>query len=114
MIAVIRIAGQVKQKKKSVETLSRLKLQKKFTCILVDPKDDVRMGMVASVNDEVIYGEIPKELEKELKEKRGKKGKIVFFLHPPRGGFKKSSKVRYPAGLLGKNPNIAKLLERML
>lgn len=114
MIAVIRIAGQVEQKKKSLETLNRLKLGKKYTCRLVDPKDVVRMGMVKSVKDEVVYGEIPESLVKELKEKRGKEGYEVFFLHPPRGGFKRSTKQRYPAGMLGKNPNIAKLLEKML
>ena len=114
MIAVIRIAGQCKQKATTKETLDRLKLGKKFTCRLIDEEDVVRMGMVKAVKDSVVYGRITDELIKELKEKRGKVDKPVFFLHPPRGGFKKSSKVAYPKGILGKNKEIGKLLSRML
>lgn len=113
MIAVIRIAGQCKQKTKTLETFTRLKLGKKYSCILVDEKDKVRMGMVEAVRDGVTYGEISEDLIKKLKEKRDS-GKGVFFLHPPRGGLKKSSKLPFPKGLLRKNPQIDKLLERML
>jgi hypothetical protein len=35
-------------------------------------------------------------------------------LHPPIGGFKKSTKLAYPRGILGDKKDIAKLLERML
>ncbi len=114
MIAVIRITGQCKNKAKTNETLSRLKLGKKFTCRLIEDDDVVRIGMAEAVKDSVVYGKISEELIKELKEKRGKEDKPVFFLHPPRGGFKKSSKVSYPKGILGRNPKISKLLERML
>ena len=38
----------------------------------------------------------------------------VFALHPPRGGFKKSSKLLYPKGILGKNAKINELVSRML
>ncbi len=114
MIAVIRIAGQCKINKKHKETLDRLKLQKKLVCRLVEESDTIRMGMVKSAQDTLVYGEISDELVKELKAKRGKEGKDVFFLHPPRGGFKKTTKTRYPQGILGHNPDIAKLLERML
>jgi ribosomal protein L30/L7E len=112
-VAVLRIAGQVKNKMKDNETLKRLKLNKKFTLTLLDSDDKVRMGMIASVAHMVVYGEISEELIKELKTKRKEKDGI-FFLHPPRGGFKKSSKVAAPKGILGKNSNIDKLLERML
>ena len=87
MIAVIRIIGQCKEKKKTLETLKRLKLGKKYTTRLVDPTDKIRMGMVESIKESVMYGEISDDLVKQLKEKRGKEGKDVFFLHPPRGGF---------------------------
>jgi ribosomal protein L30/L7E len=114
MIAVIRIVGQCKLKEKVIETLDRLKLRRKFTCVLVDEKDTVRMGMVKAVEDYVAYGVIDEKLMKELKDKRGKKGKDVFFLHPPVGGFKKSSKVAAPKGILRKHEDISKLLGRML
>lgn len=113
MIAVIRIAGQCKLENKVINTFERLKLGKKYSCILIDEKDKIRMGMVNSIKNFVTFGEINENLIKELKEKRDK-GKGVFFLHPPRGGLKKSSKLAYPKGILGKNNEIDKLLERML
>ena len=113
MIAVIRIEGQCGVNYNIKNTLDRLKLGKKYSCILVDKEDKIRIGMIKAVKDYVVYGEITEELEKELKLKRDK-GKGVFFLHPARGGLKKSSKLAYPKGILGKNKEIGKLLERML
>ncbi len=113
MIAVIRIAGKCKNKETTNETLKRLKLGKKYSCVLIEKDDSVRLGMVKAVRHDVVYGEISDELVKDLKEKRDT-GKGVFFLHPARGGLKKSSKLTYPKGILGHNPEISKLLERML
>lgn len=113
MILVIRIAGQAKNKIKKVETLKRLKLNRKFTATLIKPGDKVRMGMVKSVWDTVSYGKVSKEfIEKLDKARKPKDG--IYFLHPPRGGFKKSSKVSAPKGILGKQEDISKLAERML
>ena len=114
MIAVIRIIGQCSEKKKTLETLKRLKLGKKYTTRLIDPTDKIRMGMIESIKESVMYGEISDDLVKEMKEKRGKEGKDVFFLHPPRGGFKKSTKMMRPKGILGKNPDTAKYIGKML
>lgn len=114
MIAVLRIAGRVAQNEKDEDTLARLKMRTKFSCILVDEKDVVRVGMIKAVAHMVAYGRVSEAFIKELKEKRGVKGSDVFFLHPPRGGFKKSSKVAYPQGILGQHEDISKLLKRML
>jgi len=112
-ILVLRIAGQVANKKKDNETLNRLKMRKKFTAILVEEKDNIRMGMVKAVGHMVAYGKVDDAFVKELNSKRkAKEG--VYFLHPPRGGFKKSSKVAAPKGILGKHENIVKLVGRML
>ena len=81
MIAVLRITGKVKNKQTTNETLSRLKLEKKFTCRLVENDDQVRIGMIKAVQDSVVFGKISDELAKELTEKRGKEGKPVLFLH---------------------------------
>jgi len=113
MILVIRIVGNVKQNKKDLETLSRLRLNRKFSSILIDEKDSVRIGMVRSVKNLVAYGVVSEEFVKELKSKRGKRGG-VYFLHPPIGGFKKSSKVAAPRGILGRHEDIVKLAGRML
>jgi len=113
MIFVVRIAGQVANKKKDNETLKRLKMNKKFTAILVEESDTIRMGMVKAVSHMVAYGVVDDAFVKELESKRsGKEG--VHFLHPPRGGFKKSSKLPTPKGILGKHEDIVKLVGRML
>tara|TARA_Y100000310_G_C20525266_1_gene735675 strand:+ start:184 stop:534 length:351 start_codon:yes stop_codon:yes gene_type:complete len=114
-IAVIRITGQVGLRKEVAETLYRLKLRRKLVCVLIDEKDEVKMGMVKSVKDFVAYGVIDDKLVKELETKRGKdKAKGFYRLHPPIGGFKKSTKMPAPKGILGKNEDIGKLLGRML
>jgi len=112
-ILVIRIAGQVKNKAKDNETLKRLKLNKKFTARIINSDDAVIMGMVKAVAHKVVYGEVDEAFVKELENKRLAKEEI-YFLHPPRGGFKKSSKVAAPKGILGENKEIVKLAERML
>ena len=110
---VIRIAGQVKNKGKENETMSRLKIRKKFASILVDEKDDIRMGMVRAVDKKVAFGKVSAEFVKELNSKRPAKNG-VYFLHPPRGGFKKSTRLPTPKGVLGEHEDISKLALRML
>ena len=110
---VVRIAGQVKNLKTQNETMRRLKLGKKFTAILVEEDDKVRMGMVQSIDKKVAYGKVSDEFLKELNEKRPAKNG-VYFLHPPRGGFKKSSRLPTPKGILGKHEDFVKLVGRML
>jgi len=118
MIAVIRISGLVNVKKPIAETLERLRLRKKYTCVLIDEKNTELMGMVKKVKDFVAYGTISKEMEKNLIEARGKKDaegnlKPWFGLHPPRKGIR--SKLHYPKGALGNHgDDINKLIERML
>lgn len=123
-IAVIRIHGQAKIKTKVAETLNRLRLRRKLACILVDEKDKVKMGMVLAVGDYVSYGKIDDKMIEELKKKRGQKdaktGKLkpFFRLHPPIGGFKKSTRLSFSSGngVLGKwkDNELGKLLGRML
>jgi len=112
MILVIRIAGQVKNKKKDNETMKRLKLSRKFNAVLIDEKDSVRIGMVRSVRHLTAYGKVGEDFIKDLKKAKGKGP--VFNLHPPIGGFKKSSKVATPKGILGRHEDITKLAGRML
>lgn len=119
MIAVIRISGQVRINKEVRETLQRLRLRKKLTCVFVDEKDTAIMGMVLAMRNFVCFGEVDKILMDKVISKRGQKdAKGVYRgfcrLHPPIGGFKKSTKLAYPRGILGDKKDIAKLLERML
>ena len=116
-IAVIRIKGQVGLNKNVIETLDRLRLRRKYACVLVEPTPE-NMGMVKRLRDFVAFGEINEETKKELIKQRGKKDKDgnlkpFFRLHPARGGIK--SKVHFPKGVLGDNKNkINELIGRML
>jgi len=142
LIVVIRIAGEVKKKKEIVNTLYRLRLRKKYSCVLINSLNKGLMGMLWKARHYVAYGDIDKETLIKLLETRAKSiegddkkikikadetakelmnGKSLtelgfkpfFRLHPPRKGIK--SKLQYPKGVLGNHKNdINKLVERML
>ena len=136
-IAVIRIKGLVNVDVEIKETLDKLRLRKKHVCVIVDNKKEI-LGMLKKAQDYIAYGEITKEQFKKLIEKRaepkkkitdeeinsffeGKKKiqdlgiKPFFRLHPPRGGFKKSTKSLWPRGVLGnQGKEINKLIIKML
>jgi len=133
MIAIIRIRGLVGVNKNIDETLYRLRLRKKFSCVVLPEKKKI-LSMIKRVENFVAYGKIEDKTLDELIEKRGKvvnkkkldvkkvveemqKGKIesikpFFRLHPPRGGI--NSKEHFPKGVLGKNEKINELIKRML
>ena len=60
MIAVIRIKGQVEVKKDIKETLDKLRLRKKFVCVVLKEKNEI-IGMVKKVENFVAYGNILKK-----------------------------------------------------
>ena len=113
MIAVIRITGDVNLSGRIRETFNRLKLRRKYSCIVLKPTKE-QEGMIKEVSDLVAFGEINEDTFKKLKEKRGKPSNPNFFrLHPPRGGIK--TKVHFPKGVLGNHKDkINDLIERML
>ena len=142
MIVAIRIKGKVDVPREIEETLNRLRLRKKFSCVVLKEKPEI-VGMLEKVRDYIAYGKISKEIFAELLKKRGKTKnknvkmdyekvakeifeskteknledfgfKPVFFLHPPRGGMK-STKKHFPKGSLGNHgEKIKDLLLRML
>ena len=120
------------------ETLSRLRLRKKYSCVVVNPSKE-QEGMIKKVKNLIAFGEISKETFEKLLEARGqpvdKKKKVnmkiaadeiskgkkyeelnlkpFFRLHPARGGM--NTKVHFPKGVLGNHhEDINKLIERML
>ncbi len=117
MICIIRIRGRVGIDRKINETLDRLRLRKKYVCVVIEATKE-NLGMIKKVKNFVAYGEIYDETYKELKEKRGKKNlegeiKPFFRLHPPRKGI--NSKLHFPRGVLGDNKEkINDLVRRML
>jgi len=115
MIAVIRIKGQVGLDKKIVETFNRLKLRKKYSCVVIKEPTKEQLGMVEKLRNFVAYGEINDETYKELVEKRGKKSKTFFRLHPPRKGIDSKKHFGVHKGVLGDNKDkINDLIKRML
>ncbi|MEA3414304.1 MAG: uL30 family ribosomal protein [Nanoarchaeota archaeon] len=117
MIAAIRIKGKVGLNADIKETLYRLRLRKKYVCIVLDKPSKIELGMIKSLRNFITYGEISEETHKKLIKARGMKdkdGKLkpFFRLHPARGGIK--TKFHYPQGVLGENKELDKLIERML
>jgi len=124
-IAVIRIRGQTKLRKKIKDALKILSLNKKFTCVVFNATPSI-LGMITKVKDYVTFGEINEETFNSLKEKRGKKtkdkqGKEIykkfFRLNPPKGGFeRKGTKVAFKAGgaLGDRKEKINDLIKKML
>ena len=120
MIAIIRIKGQVKLNKEIAETLYRLRLRRKYACVVISEPTKVQLGMIKKVKNVVAYGEIDKDTYKKLVEARGKKdkdGKLkpFFRLHPPRGGIESKKHFGVGKGVLGDNKEkINELILRML
>lgn len=115
MIAIIRIHGEVKIRKVIVETLNRLNLKRKYTCIVLEKPTEIELGMIEKVKDFVAFGEIDKETYKKLVDARGQQGTKFFRLHPPRGGIDSKKHFGVGKGVLGNHKKeIDKLLLRML
>jgi len=141
MILMIRIVGLTGINEEIENTLYRLRLRRKYACVLLPETAEI-LGMVKKLENFSAYGKADKEMLKELIIKRGRSpgdkaikvdaGKIVdelmsgkkkledfgikpfFRLSPPKGGLK-SSKKHYPKGVLGNhNDKINDLLRRML
>lgn len=118
-IAVIRIKGMVGIGKEVEETLFRLRLRRKYACVVLESSPELK-GKLKKIRDFVAFGEITPETEKELIAKRGQKdseGKLkpFFRLHPPRGGIESKKHFGVDKGVLGDNKDsINKLVMRML
>jgi ribosomal protein L30/L7E len=113
MIAVIRITGNVGLNKDVKETFERLRLRRKYSCIILEKPTKEQEGMIKRVRDFTAFGEVSEETLKKLESRRKTKVKNFFRLHPPRGGIR--SKFHFPKGVLGNNEKeINKLIERML
>ncbi len=139
MKVIIRIAGMVNINEDVENTLSRLRLRRKYACSIIDMDNNEIKGMVKKIRSFVAYGEIDKLTLIELIKKRGhsldKTKKIdpekiseillkekkfnntgikpFFRLHPPRGGI--NSKDHFPKGVLGDHKEkINDLIRRML
>ncbi len=138
MKCIIRITGKVGIERDVEETLQRLNLRTKYSCIVLNP-NKVQEGMIKRIENFVAFGDIDTQDLEKILEERGKRvdnkkidakkiadsvekgeslkkqGLVPFFrLSPPRGGLR-SARLHYPKGVLGNHKkNIIKLIERML
>jgi len=119
MIVVIRIKGRVGLNRDINETLDRLRIRKKYSCVVLKGSPE-EIGMIKKVEDFIAYGKISDEVYKELVKLRGKKGengklKPFFRLHPPRKGIESKKHFGVGKGVLGNNgEKINELILRML
>lgn len=116
-IAIIRIKGQVKVRHDFKETMNRLGLKTKYSCLIMENPKKEEMGMIEKIRNFVAFGEINEETLKKLVEARGKfsKSKNHFRLHPPRGGIESKNHFGVGKGVLGDNKEkINDLIIRML
>lgn len=140
MIAVIRISGMVNIDGAVQETLHRLRIRRKYSLTLIQDTPENRK-LLQNIRNFVAYGDISKEVLKELIEKRAElKDKSVkldadkiskdlektsinklsikpfFRLHPPIGGIdsKKHFGVSSKAVLGDHKDKIDDLIRRML
>jgi len=141
MIAIIRIRGMVGVNKNVAETLNRLRLRRKYACVVFTKPTKEQLGMIKNVRNFIAFGEISKETFTRLVEARGQladkakktdlkkaaeeleKGKKYdelnlkpfFRLHPPRKGIEAKKHFGVGKGVLGDHKKeINKLIERML
>lgn len=118
MIAIIRISGDVKIREEARETMMRMGLTRKYSCVVLQKPSAVDLGMIKEIKDFVAFGELDEQTYKELLEKRGKKFKEktkVFRLHPPRGGIDSKLHFGQKKGVLGNHgKDINKLVKKML
>jgi len=120
MIIAIRIRGDVGLNAPVRETLNRLRLRRKYSCIVLEKPTKEQIGMIQKMKDFVAFGEIDEATYKKLVEARGQKDKDgnlkpFFRLHPPRGGIDAKKHFGVYKGVLGNHgKEINKLLERML
>ncbi len=116
MQAAIRIRGSFRVKRGIEATLSHhLHLTRNMHCVVF--KRDVS-PLLQKAKDYTTWSDVDEETVKKLSKRREAEGRsyVLFRLHPPVGGFKKSTKLPFPAGELGKRDadSMKKLLERML
>jgi len=71
LTAVIRISGMVKVKPDIKNTLERLRLLRKYVCVLVDTSKKEVKGMLKKVKYSVAYGIIDKDVLVKLIKDRG-------------------------------------------
>lgn len=72
MICIIRIRGNVKLDKEIKETFGRMRLGRKYSCIVINPKKE-QEGMIKKIRNLVAFGDINRDILERLLDIRGQK-----------------------------------------
>lgn len=103
-LLAIRIRGQIDLKYNIKKTLQNMGLKRKFSAKLLED-NEMNRKLLRKVKDYITFGEANEATIKAFK----------MNLHPPIGGFKKSTLANYPRGELGyRKEEINALYGRML
>ncbi len=132
IIAAVRIRGSVNVRSDILETLDRLHLGRPNNCAVLKFTESY-MGMISKCADYIAYGEpteeilglmltrskikaSPKDILEGKYDMKELAQQMPFRLHPPRHGYKGSTKLGFnQGGSLGyMGPDINKLLKRMV
>ncbi len=115
MIAIVRIRGQCSLDKDMADTLDRLNLRTKYSCIVIENPTVIQLGMIHKVKDLIAYGDLNKETLEKLKKARGSQGPKFYRLSPPRKGIDSKKPFGINKGVLGNNKEkINDLISRMI
>jgi len=95
LIAVVRIDGEVKVKSEIASTLDRLRLRRKYSCVLINSDNKGLMGMLWKVRHAVAYGPVENETLVKLLTARAQK------IKSPQAESSKSTKTDYDEAASG-------------
>jgi len=112
-IAVLLVRGLINTRPEIRETLHRLRLTKKNSCVVVQDKPEI-IGMINKVKDQITWGEVKADVAAALKKRMTDN---VAHLNSPRKGFgRKGIKFQFKTGgaLGNRGDKINDLLERMM
>jgi len=98
LIAVVRIDGEVKVKPEIASTLFRLRLRKKYSCVLINSENKGFMGMLWKVRHAVAYGPMDNETLVKLLNARGQR---IASLSSEDNKNSKNAKINYEEAAKG-------------
>ncbi len=107
-ILIIRIRGKVGVNQKVEKTMRLIGLKNKFNAVLLDENEKTK-GILKRIKDYVSFGIADEKTINAFKDKK------VLRLKPPKGGFKRETRLSGEKGELGnKKEKINDLFKRMI
>lgn len=115
MIAAVKVRSSIDARDKAKDTLQTLNLNKNNQVkFLEDTK--ANRGMLQVAKDYISFGKVSDETVSLVEDKTGNEieNGTVISLSPPSKGYSSTKKHVNQGGVLGENPEIESLIERMV